>query len=197
MLQEVVAGKRSCKTTLLRMTQRKAYTLPIFQRTGPLTEELLLEPARFGLGMVPAKMQTRCGRKSHLRFLFDRLQSGHSSAQWRSGWFYAFGRLPSQSRHGVSQGLGSALGAKIAGSRHDAAAAKCRGSSGTVDWHMALSTFVDRMKAIQSAHGPHSIAFLSTGQIVTEEMALLARWPNLAWACCTATAIRGNAWPRR
>jgi assimilatory nitrate reductase catalytic subunit len=42
-----------------------------------------------------------------------------------------------------------------------------------VDWDIALRTFVDRMKAIQNAHGPHSIAFLSTGQIVTEEMALL------------------------
>jgi assimilatory nitrate reductase catalytic subunit len=40
-------------------------------------------------------------------------------------------------------------------------------------WDRALVAFVDRMKAIQAAHGPHSIAFLSTGQIVTEEMALL------------------------
>ena len=30
-----------------------------------------------------------------------------------------------------------------------------------------------RMKAIQREHGPESVAFLSTGQIVTEEMALL------------------------
>ena len=41
-----------------------------------------------------------------------------------------------------------------------------------VDWDIALQTFVDRMKTIQNTHGPHSIAFLSTGQIVTEEMAL-------------------------
>ncbi|NJR43763.1 MAG: molybdopterin-dependent oxidoreductase, partial [Akkermansiaceae bacterium] len=42
-----------------------------------------------------------------------------------------------------------------------------------VGWDTALRTFVDRMRAVQSAHGPHSVAFLSTGQIVTEEMALL------------------------
>ncbi len=42
-----------------------------------------------------------------------------------------------------------------------------------VDWDIALHTFVDRMKTIQQVHGPHSVAFLSTGQIVTEEMALL------------------------
>src|SRR5439155_11652951 len=42
-----------------------------------------------------------------------------------------------------------------------------------VSWDTALRTFVDRMKRIQSAHGPESVAFLSTGQIPTEEMALL------------------------
>src|SRR6185369_877132 len=41
------------------------------------------------------------------------------------------------------------------------------------NWDTALRTFVDRMKRIQAAHGPESIAFLSTGQIVTEEMAFL------------------------
>jgi assimilatory nitrate reductase catalytic subunit len=42
-----------------------------------------------------------------------------------------------------------------------------------IDWTSALDLFVARMKAIQERHGPASIAFLSTGQIVTEEMALL------------------------
>jgi assimilatory nitrate reductase catalytic subunit len=41
------------------------------------------------------------------------------------------------------------------------------------DWHTALTQFCVRMKDIQQRHGPHSIAFLSTGQICTEEMALL------------------------
>jgi assimilatory nitrate reductase catalytic subunit len=42
-----------------------------------------------------------------------------------------------------------------------------------VSWDQGLRTFTERMKAIQKAYGPESIAFLSTGQIVTEEMALL------------------------
>src|SRR5438094_2169238 len=42
-----------------------------------------------------------------------------------------------------------------------------------VDWDTAVRTFCDRFQAIQRAHGPHSVAFLSTGQIVTEEMAWL------------------------
>jgi len=40
-------------------------------------------------------------------------------------------------------------------------------------WHEAMSLFCERMKGIQQKHGPHSIAFLSSGQICTEEMALL------------------------
>lgn len=42
-----------------------------------------------------------------------------------------------------------------------------------VDWNTALTEFVSRMKGIQQQHGNHAIAFLSTGQIPTEEMALL------------------------
>jgi assimilatory nitrate reductase catalytic subunit len=51
-----------------------------------------------------------------------------------------------------------------------------RGADGRrrqVDWNQAMETMVTRFKAIQAAHGPESVAFLSTGQITTEEMALL------------------------
>ena len=42
-----------------------------------------------------------------------------------------------------------------------------------VDWDTALKTFVNRFKKIQQTYGQESIAFLSTGQICTEEMAYL------------------------
>lgn len=42
-----------------------------------------------------------------------------------------------------------------------------------VDWNTAAETFADRIKSIQKKHGKQSVAFISTGQIVTEEMALL------------------------
>ncbi len=42
-----------------------------------------------------------------------------------------------------------------------------------VEWDEAVGTFVSRMKKIMSEWGPESVAFLSTGQITTEEMALL------------------------
>jgi len=42
-----------------------------------------------------------------------------------------------------------------------------------VDWNTALLTFCKRMTAIQEQHGKEAVAFLSTGQIATEEMAFL------------------------
>ncbi len=42
-----------------------------------------------------------------------------------------------------------------------------------VGWDEAAAMFCARMKAVQQLHGPASAAFLSTGQIATEEMALL------------------------
>lgn len=42
-----------------------------------------------------------------------------------------------------------------------------------VSWTTALETMCTRFKQLQAVHGPDSVAFLSTGQIATEEMALL------------------------
>src|SRR5215210_7363527 len=42
-----------------------------------------------------------------------------------------------------------------------------------VDWPTALEAMVGRFKAVQAEHGPDSVAFVSTGQITSEEMALL------------------------
>jgi assimilatory nitrate reductase catalytic subunit len=50
---------------------------------------------------------------------------------------------------------------------------KANGKLEPVSWETALSAFVTNFNAVQSAHGPHSLSFLSTGQIVMEEMALL------------------------
>jgi anaerobic selenocysteine-containing dehydrogenase len=47
------------------------------------------------------------------------------------------------------------------------------GSFATIDWHQALQYFCSRLQNLKSRYGPESVAFLSTGQITTEEMALL------------------------
>jgi assimilatory nitrate reductase catalytic subunit len=48
-----------------------------------------------------------------------------------------------------------------------------RGRLRPVDWDRAITEFVSRFQAIQEEHGADSVAYLSTGQIPTEEMALL------------------------
>jgi anaerobic selenocysteine-containing dehydrogenase len=42
-----------------------------------------------------------------------------------------------------------------------------------IDWPAAIDTFVMRFKAIQEKHGSDSVAFLGTGQMPSEELALL------------------------
>lgn len=42
-----------------------------------------------------------------------------------------------------------------------------------VSWDKAFNTFADRIKAIQEKYGRESVAYISTGQMTTEEMALL------------------------
>lgn len=43
----------------------------------------------------------------------------------------------------------------------------------TIGWNNAFEEFCQRVRRVQAEHGPDSVAFLSTGQIATEEMALL------------------------
>ena len=147
--------------------------LPLFQRNGPLTNELLLEPARFGLGLVPANLQpdavvgsvcgfcsTGCNLNVHLR---DGVATGLTPAN----------------DYPVNVGMACPKGWEalaVLDAKDRATTPLARNAAGKlepVSWNTAIQTFVDRLKGIQAAHGPHSIAFLSTGQIVTEEMALL------------------------
>ena len=147
--------------------------LQLFQRQGPLTNELLLTPARFGLGLAPSNLQADdvagsvCGFCSTGCNLNVHLRNGA-----------AVGLTPAVD-YPVNLGMACPKGWEalaVLDAPDRATTPLLRNAAGrleSVSWDAALHTFVDRMKAIQAAHGPHSIAFLSTGQIVTEEMALL------------------------
>lgn len=145
----------------------------LHQRDGRLTRELLQRPGGFGLGQVPERLQpdatttltcgycsTGCGLNVHLR-------QGE-----------AVGLSPTND-YPVNLGMAcpkgwealTVLGATDRGTtplvKND------RGKLEPTDWPTALKTFVNRFRAIQAQHGPEATAFLSTGQICTEEMALL------------------------
>lgn len=142
-------------------------------RDGRLTRELLRAPGGFGLGQVPAARtpdattgmvcgfcSTGCGLTIHLR-------QGE-----------AVGLTPT-TEYPVNRGLACPKGweaLSVLDAPDRATIPLLKGDDGRqrpVDWHTALTTMTARFRAIQAAHGDDSIAFLSTGQIATEEMALL------------------------
>jgi anaerobic selenocysteine-containing dehydrogenase len=156
-------------------------TLSLFDRIrslvrakdGPLTRELLRRPGRFGLGQVPAGIvpdattwmtcgycSTGCGLNIHLR-------EGQAV------------NLTPASDHPVNLGMACPKGWEaltVLESDDRAIVPLLKDSDGIqrpVDWHTAMQSMVGRIKTIQAEHGPESVAFLSTGQIPTEEMALL------------------------
>jgi assimilatory nitrate reductase catalytic subunit len=143
------------------------------QRSGPLTRELLLVPGQFGLGQVPAKHKPDattsmiCGYCSTGCSLNIHLQKGRAVS------------LTPTSNYPVNLGMARPKGweaLSVLNTPDRATAPLLRNSSGRLEpvtWDAALSTFVDRFKSIQAEHGDDAVAFLSTGQIPTEEMAFL------------------------
>jgi assimilatory nitrate reductase catalytic subunit len=140
---------------------------------GPFTAELVQQPGDFGLGRVPSRLKpdattdlvcgfcsTGCGLTAHLR-------SGQAI------------NLSPSANYPVNLGMAcpkgwEALTPLAAPDR--ATTPLLRGHDGRldpVDWDQALQIFTLRFKALLDQHGPESIAFLSSGQICTEEMAFL------------------------
>ena len=142
-------------------------------RDGVLTRKLRREPGGFGLGQVPAKTlpdatttlvcgycSTGCGLNVHLR---DGIGVNLSPTA----------AYPVNRGSACPKGW-EALAVLDAPDRASFPILKdSDGSRHVVTWQVATETMVTRIKTIQAEHGPESVAFLSTGQIATEEMALL------------------------
>ena len=142
-------------------------------RQGVLTRELLRAPGGFGLGQVPQRLQPDatttmvCGYCSVGCSLDVHLRDEQVV------------NLSPTSQHPVNLGMACPKGWEALtplGAADRAASPMLRDAGGrlrAVDWPTALDAFVNRMKGIQAKHGKESLAFLSTGQIPMEEMALL------------------------
>jgi anaerobic selenocysteine-containing dehydrogenase len=141
---------------------------------GPMTEELVLHPGDFGLGRVPARLKPKgtvvstcgfCSTGCSLKIHVD----AHGEAI----------NLTADPKYPVNLGMAcpkgwEALAPLAAPDR--ATTPLLRNGHGKlkpVDWERALLIFCGKFKEIQARHGAASVAFVSTGQIVTEEMALL------------------------
>jgi anaerobic selenocysteine-containing dehydrogenase len=146
----------------------------MFDRQGTLTRNLLREPGQFGLGQVPERLKpdrtttvtcgfcsTGCGLSIHLK---------DGSAV----------NLSPATDYPVNLGMACPKGwealAPLA-AKDRATTPLRRRKRGEplepIDWPTALDEFVQRFKAVQSEHGQESVAFLGTGQITVEELALL------------------------
>lgn len=135
---------------------------------GPHTAELVLEPAKFGLGQVPTRLlpdattkaicgfcSTGCGLKLHLKegeavnLTPDPDYPVNLGTACPKGWeALAVLDAPDRATQPLLHGQ-------------------------PIDWHTALNFFCEKMKSVLKTHGRESAAFLSTGQIMFEEMALL------------------------
>ena len=147
---------------------------PIRAWEGIKTEKLVRSPGGFGLGQVPTNQQpdattnvvcgfcaTGCGLNVHLK-------DGQAT------------NLTPTTEYPVNLGMACPKGweALTPLAADDRATTpmirKERGGKlEATDWHEALDFFCEKTKAVQEKHGKESMAFISTGQICTEEMAFL------------------------
>lgn len=145
----------------------------LYQTQGPLTDELALAPSPLGLGHLPKRLlpdkaikaicgycSTGCSLDVHIKgqqainvtpTLEYPVNLGSACPK---GWEALTPlRAPDRALYPV---LRNRLG-----------------KMERVSWPLAMAEFVNNFSHIQATYGKDSLAFLSTGQIVTEEMALL------------------------
>lgn len=145
----------------------------IRQFDGPLTRELTRSPAKFGLGQLPSRLHPQAVTRSVCGFC-----STGCSLDVHLHDDGAINVTPSVD-YPVNRGVACPKGweslavLKSADRATTPLLRNAHGKLATVDWDTALGQFCDQFQRIQSEFGADSVAFLSTGQIPTEEMALL------------------------
>jgi assimilatory nitrate reductase catalytic subunit len=143
------------------------------QYTGPLTEDLVQRPGEFGLGHVPTRLKpdatakTVCGFCSTGCALTAHLRDGEAI------------NLSAAVDYPVNLGMACPKGWEALTPLRSPDRAtvpllrNAQGEMEEVTWERALNAFTEKFKSIQERHGPDSLAWLGTGQITTEELALL------------------------
>ncbi|MBA2113980.1 molybdopterin oxidoreductase family protein [Bremerella alba] len=145
----------------------------IYAKDGSLTRDLLLHPGEYGLGKVPVGAKpdatttsvcgfcsTGCGLELHMKD--GQAVNLSPSVDWP-----------------VNLGMACPKGWEsltVLKANDRATRPMLKGPDGKlapVSWDEAMQTFCTRFKDIQAQHGNDSVAFLSTGQIATEEMFFL------------------------
>lgn len=145
----------------------------IYQKQGPFTEELELANSPFGFGKLPKRLlpeksvKSVCGYCSTGCCLDVHIKNGQAI------------NVTPTADHPVNLGSACPKGWEVLTPLRAADRALyplLRDKEGKLErtsWALAMSEFVNNFARIQRMYGKDSLAFLSTGQIVTEEMALL------------------------
>lgn len=146
----------------------------LLQRSGPLTSELLLRPADFGLGKLPRNLKTDSTTTSVCGFCSTGCQLKLHLHEGE-----AIGVTPSVDSP-VNLGMAcpkgwEALSVLDSPERATAPLLKefANKPAREISWDLAGKIFSEKFKKVQATYGKESVAFLSTGQIATEEMAFL------------------------
>lgn len=183
---------------LIHTVAKSPYGPLIRQHHGPLTEELVRRPSEFGLGQIPTRLQpdgvtssicgfcgTGCSLKLHLR------EGAAINLSADSGYPVNLGMACPKGWEALTP-LEAPDRATTPLLRND------HGELTAVDWPTALNAFCKQFKGIQEKSGAESVAFLSTGQIPMEEMALLGAFAKFGMGMihgdgntrqCMATAV--------
>ena len=143
------------------------------RRGGPYTAELVRQPGGFGLGQLPTRLKpdattsmvcgfcsVGCSLDIHLR---DGVAVNLSPTT----------EYPVNLGRACPKGWEALTPLKAADRATTPLLRDVRGRLQPVGWDAAMEAFVGRFRSIIDRHGPESVAFLSTGQIPTEEMAYL------------------------
>lgn len=145
----------------------------IRQWKGPLTDELVREAGKFGLGQVPigkvpdATTSMVCGYCSTGCSLNVHMKAGKAV------------NLTPTVDYPVNSGMACPKGWEaltVLDSPERGTIPLMKDDSGRkvpVKWDVALRVFSERFQAIQAQHGKQSVAFLGTGQMPTEETAFM------------------------
>ncbi len=145
----------------------------ILQKDGPLSDELKLVDSISGLGRLPKRLipqkivsmvcgycSTGCSLNIHIKN--DQAVNLTPDAAY-----------PVNEGEACPKGWEALTPLKAADRAAFPYLRRKDGILAPVDWDAALKAFVSQFKSIQTKYGNDSVAFLSTGQIATEEMALL------------------------
>lgn len=144
----------------------------LHERAGRLTRETVLSPGNYGLGRIPERLQpdqiarSVCGFCATGCSLDLHLQQGEAV------------NLSATKEYAVNLGMACPKGweaLRVLESPERGTVPLVRNGHGRLEstnWTTAINQLVTRFQAIQREHGPQSIAFLGTGQMPSEELAL-------------------------